>query len=1014
MLTWVRPGLRASAVLVLLALVLVLLPRASVASTPLVLDERSGSVEAWPALTMLTEPDGRLGIEAVMQAPQRFAAPLSSQGTLGVLNAPVWLRVPVIVPAGSRANWIVNIDYAVLNKVELFVTADGRVRQHALAGNLQPEQQGTRRLRTPAMLLDLAPGARHDIYLRIDNIGPLVLPIRFSQPSVFHADALSEQMLQGLLLGLSLCLLLYSLGQAINLREPLFAKYALMLLGTALFSAETFGIGTQYAWGGNAWMTIHAFGLFALTSSFGAYLFVEQALARPGRDRVFRRLMKSGAALTAAAALAFGLDLIGPGQLLAVASTLGIMPMLLGLPGAWRRARGGDAVGFYFLGGWALSFAGALALSRMVGGALPANFWTMHALQFATSIDMVVFMRVLGLRTAEIRHAMLRAQAATRLKSDFLANMSHEIRTPMNAIIGMSRLALMAEPAPRLRNYLGKILGAGEHLLGIVNDILDLSKIEAGQMTLEQVEFDLKDLLEGLSNLTAPKLDAENVDIVFRIGHGVPARLVGDPRRLGQVLINLAGNAVKFTEEGEIVVTVDVAARSTTCVSLRFGVSDTGIGMDKDQLARLFQSFSQGDDSITRKYGGTGLGLSISKQLVELMGGAILVTSTPGVGSSFSFTVALGQGDLAGGVLAAPGATPRRPALDARDLARLRGARILLVEDNANNREVALDFLAAAPVLVDVAVHGAEAADMVRQAHYDLVLMDIQMHEVDGLTATRRIRAIAGLEKLPIVAMTANAMAGDRERSLAAGMNDHIPKPIDPDLLFRTLLAWIDPARLAGRVAPAPHRATPPGGDTVVLPPVAGIDWDAALLGVDYQHARLIRRVRGFVGEYRAAPRQLAEALAAGDDAPLRALAHNLSSSAAYIGAHALAASARQVEDALRAGQRARAAALASGLIAALDAVLAGIAPLAGARDPAAPPADALPALFERLAAHLAADDARARDVLAQLQTLLPGPEYAAPLAQIAHAVDELEYAAALVPLARLARLPGLNLEETA
>jgi two-component system sensor histidine kinase/response regulator len=1140
------------AVCLLLALFFAFLPRAW-AAQPLVLDDAKGSVEAWPALTMFADAGGKLGIDAVLRAPQRFAAPPASQATLGVQDDPVWLHIPVSVPAASRATWILDIDYAVLNKVELFVVVGGTVRQHAVAGNLQPAEPGASRVRTPAMLLDLAKGAPQDIYLRIENTGAMVLPIRFSKPSVFHADAVNEQMVQGLLLGLSLCLLLYSAAQAVNLREPLFAKYALMILGTSLFSAEFFGLGSQYLWGDNAWMNIHAGGLFALMSSCGAYLFVEQALARPGMDRIFSRLMKTGAVLTACAALAFGCDLIDVAQLVAIVSTLGIMPMLLGMPGAWSRARRGDPVGLYLLLGWALSFTGSLVLSQMINGAIGAGFWTMHSLQFTNALDMVIFMRVLGLRTSAIRNAMLRAEAATRLKSDFLANMSHEIRTPMNAIIGMSRLALMADPSPRLRNYLGKILGAGEHLLGIVNDILDFSKIEAGQLKLEQVEFDLNDLLEHLSNLTAIKTDARRVELVFRVGRGVPARLVGDPLRLGQVLINLTSNAVKFTGQGEIVVAVELVSRAPGVVTLRFCVTDTGIGMDEEQLARLFQSFHQGDDSITRKYGGTGLGLSISRQLVELMGGTIAVTSTPGVGSSFSFSVALGQADTAQGVLAAPAAlqqlrvlvvddsetartalvemlegfgvnadaeasgelalarmkdalvrgqpyqvvlmdyvmpgwdgvetirrmraledigsapsilmvsassretvqlqagqlqlqgflnkpvgpallyhsllralrpdlepdnAPERMEADPRGLARLRGARILLVEDNANNREVALDFLAMAPVHVDVAVHGGEAVEMAQRNDYDLVLMDIQMREVDGLTATRRIRAVERLRALPIIAMTAHAMAGDRERSLAAGMNDHLAKPVEPNQLYQTLLDWIDPARLEGRAAPEARPEALSSNETVLLPAVAGIDWDAALAGVNHQHAQLIKRVRSFVREYRAAPRQLAEALAAGDEAEkgtLGGLAHNLKASAAYVGAHELAGLARRIEDALRGGESERAAGMVPALIASLDAVLAGMAPLAGPRDVPAYSHDelpALPALLSRLATQLGADDARARDTLAELQALLPGPGYTAPLDAIAHAVAELEYEAALAPLGELARLLDLNLEE--
>jgi len=314
-------------------------------------------------------------------------------------------------------------------------------------------------------------------------------------------------------------------------------------------------------------------------------------------------------------------------------------------------------------------------------------------------------------------------------------------------------------------------------------------------------------------------------------------------------------------------------------------------------------------------------------------------------------------------------------------------------------------------------VHGGEAVEMVQAIDYDLVLMDIQMREVDGLTATRRIRAIERLHALPIVAMTAHAMAGDRERSLAAGMNDHLAKPVDPDQLFRTLLAWIDPARLEGRAAPLAPAEPLSNGDTVLLPPVAGVDWDAALSGVGHQHARLIKRVRSFVQEYRPAPRQLADALAAGDDAPLQALSHNLKASAAYVGAYELASLARRIEDALRAGESERAAAMAPALIASLDAILAGLAPLAGPRELPAQQADALPALpglLSRLAAQLTSDDARARDTLTALQALLPEPEYAAPLAAIAHGVEELEYDAALAPLEALAKLLGLNLEETA
>ncbi len=1127
---------------------------------PLLLEERPGVHDAWPAVTILKDPGGSLSAAQALAAAERFRKPESAYATLGVNKGTVvWVRIPVAVPAEGSGEWTLNIDYSQINRVDVFAATDGILHSHTVTGNLQPVVAPGGGGRTPAAALRLKPGAQHVVLLRVENIGSMILPIRFSKAAVYHASALAEQMLQGILIGLSLCLLLYSLAQWVNLREPLFGKYALLIAGTTLFSVEFFGLGSQYIWRDNVWMTLHAGGLFALMASCGGYLFVEQALARPGVDRIFSRLMKGGAALAALFALAYCLDLISVEVLVIVVSTLGLLPMLLGLPGAFMRARRGDSVGIYFLVGWAVSFLSSVVLSQVIGGKLAANFWTMHALQFGNAFDMLIFMRILGLRTKAMQSAMLRAEAATRLKSDFLANMSHEIRTPMNAIIGMSRLALMADPSPRQRNYLAKILGAGEHLLGIINDILDFSKIEAGKLTLEKVPFSLDEMLDHLSTLTAVKTDASKVELVFRVERGVPHKLVGDPLRLGQVLINLTNNAVKFTERGEIVVAVKAGEMSGDSVVLKFSVSDTGIGMDAEQLARLFQSFSQADSSITRKYGGTGLGLSISRQLVELMGGSIKVTSTQGVGSCFSFTVKLGVGDAAAGdvVAAAAGlqqarvlvvddsATAREalvemlgsfgvaadcatsgeqslnillraveagtpyqvvlmdymmpgwdgvetihrihadprfaappsilmvsactretvlqqegelplqgfltkpvgPALlyhsllqvlrpeqahcaaagreprgvPADELARLHGARILLVEDNANNREVAIDFLETAQVQVDVAVHGGEALRMVQQDDYDLVLMDVQMQEMDGLTAARQIRAIEALRALPIIAMTAHAMPEDQAKSLAAGMNDHITKPIDPDVLFRALLKWIDPSRLVGRSLPAAPGGAAAGAPAaapaaVAYPPLAGVDWQYAMARADRNPAILAKRMRSFCNEYGDGPALLAAALAGGDWGPVERLAHNLKSSATYLGAAGLAQLSDIVEAGLRDGRPERCTREAGLMAQSLEIILAGFA------NALQPPASASASenqgadfarLLRELERYLRADDARSEDLLTELSALLAGSPHAAVLARIQRAVDDIEYHDALRPLAELARAMDIDMETT-
>jgi signal transduction histidine kinase/CheY-like chemotaxis protein len=1012
----------------LLILALAFIPSVALAGAgPLVLHAQRDVAEAWPVVRVMADADGTLTPEAALAAAEHYAVPNSAYATLGVHKDVMWLRIPVSVPAGSYGEWILSIDYAVLNRVDVYVATGGRITQHRVTGNLQPDPNGVSRGRVPATLLHLTPGAEHVLLLRVQNVGAMILPVSLARPVNFHGAALNEQMLQGVLTGLSLCLLMYSIAQWSTLREPLYGKFALLVLGTTLFSVEFFGLGNQYLWNNSAWMSSHAGGVFALTASCGAYLFVQEALARRGKDKIFSRLMYGGAALCVVSALCYAADMMSVETLVIVVSTLGVMPMLLGLPGAYFRARRGDAVGIYFLLGWGVSFASSAVLSQVISGKVDANFWTMHALQFGNMFDMLIFTRILGLRTKAMQSAMLRAEEATRTKSEFLAHMSHEIRTPMNAIIGMSRLALMTEPNPKLQNYLGKILGAGEHLLAVINDILDFSKIEAGKLGLESAPFELREMLDHLASLTVIKSDAARVELKMRIDDSVPARLVGDPLRLSQVLINLTSNAVKFTERGEIIVAVELMDKTADTVALRFSVSDTGIGMRPSQVDKLFQSFHQAGATTTRKYGGTGLGLSISRQLVELMGGEIQVFSTAGIGSRFSFIVRLGIADERTAPVDWPlhphQQRPQQPArelrrsdnagLALRDLSALDGARILLVEDNANNREVALDFLSAARMQIDVAEHGGEAVRMVDQAEYDLVLMDVQMREMDGLTATRRIRAMERCQHLPIVAMTAYAMAGDRDKSLAAGMNDHITKPISPEQLFRTLIKWIPPSRLASRraqanaalyMAPSPADYSGAAASSAPLPSIPGIDWQQALEGVDRQRARLERRIRGFLQEYQPAAQVVREAIASGHHEALHSLTHNLKSTAAYIGAVHLAAQAQALEQALRNGRSDRIPMLATELADGLDLVVGGLSQLNEAPAPVRYRDSDAALLIARLEAFLRSDDARADDVLDELRALPLATRHAGLLAAIAAAVDDIEYQAALAPLGALSR----------
>ncbi|RLA60525.1 MAG: diguanylate cyclase [Gammaproteobacteria bacterium] len=730
------------------------------------------------------------------------------------------------------------------------------------------------------------------------------------------------------------------------------------------------------------------------------------------------------------------------------------------------------------------------------------------------------------------------AEESTRAKSDFLANMSHEIRTPMNAIIGMSHLALQTALDNKQRNYISKAHRSAESLLGIINDILDFSKIEAGKLDMETAPFQLEDVLDNLGSLVGLKAEEKNLEFLFDIPDTLPTALVGDSLRLGQILINLGNNAIKFTEEGEVVVSIREVATEGDRVKLQFAVSDTGIGMDAVVKEKLFQSFSQADTSTSRKYGGTGLGLAICKKLTEMMGGEIWVESEPDKGSTFSFTAWLERqrgeikrrvgpdADLGGlrVLLADDNATAReilgkmlisfgfevdfassgkvaltmleqaagdnKPyslvlmdwrmegmdgvettrriksheslplipnvimvtaygredaiaaakhvAIDgmltkpvtasnlldtimvamgrdqggsARSItradmavevkAKLHGAHVLLVEDNEINQELALELLTISGISVEVACNGREALDLLSERDFDGVLMDCQMPVMDGFTATRKIREQDKFRDLPVLAMTANAMAGDRERCLDAGMNDHITKPINVDELFGTMARWITP----GTPGRAPLKEVQyPDASHGEMPDIPGIDIKAGLATVQGNQAlyrRLLLKFRDSQSDFAA---EFAAARLDHDAAAATRCAHTLKGVAANVGATQVREAASLLEAACLAGQpEPEIDGLLEQACATLERVLPALATLdtgePGAADEATPvevdPA-LVTSLLERLAELLEDCDADAAEIVDQLRPMVANSTQRNSFNRIEKLVEDYEFDDAL------------------
>ena len=754
------------------------------------------------------------------------------------------------------------------------------------------------------------------------------------------------------------------------------------------------------------------------------------------------------------------------------------------------------------------------------------------------------------IRTKEaLQKAKAQADEANRVKGEFLANMSHEIRTPMNAIMGMSHLALQTALSPKQHDYLNKIKTSANSLLNIINDILDFSKIEAGKLEMESVDFNLDEVMHNLAPVVIMKSQEKaNLEVLFDIAQNVPRFLKGDPLRLGQVLVNLASNAVKFTEEGEIIISVRLIKDKKDQASLEFSVSDTGVGLTQAQIDDLFEAFTQADTSVTRKYGGTGLGLTICKSLVEMMDGEIRVESEPDRGSTFIFTANFGRNeqkkekaliptpDLKGmrvlvvddndtsreilkgllesfsfdvsvaasgeeglrelektskaglhdlvlmdwkmpdmngieasrriknhpglakiptiimvtgygresimrqadqigleGFLVKPvspsvlfdtimqafgkkvtetSKTAKRKEQEAEALRSIQGAQILLVEDNEINQEVAQELLERSGLQVIIATNGEEAVRAVKEKDFEAVLMDVQMPVMDGYKATREIRKDERHKDLPIIAMTAHAMTGDREGCLAAGMNDYVSKPIDPEKLFSALIRWIKPGE---REIPdyllARANEEPPEDEGLPLPDLPGISVKSGLIRVGGNRSLYRKLLSKFRRNHADDANDIRNALDKDDTGTATHLAHTIKGLAGNLGAHDLHMASANLEADLRLNRTENIPGLFNVFSEVLGLVLNSITALElGETDTAVAGLTAQPApesldrdrahfLLNELKKFLEKDDFRAVKTLEGLRAALPGGMAEDKLADLEKNIEEYAFEKALESL---------------
>ncbi|MBF0163626.1 MAG: response regulator [Magnetococcales bacterium] len=987
---------------------------------PLRLAAQMDGLSAGGHLEILEDAQRVLTVEDLErpEVAERFQ-PVGAISSQGLSKSAWWLKLEVINPESRAVTWYIQLLSPTLDYIDAHQRVPGRQIPPVQLGDRRPLANQIVPYEAPIIPLVSQPYEKSTIFIRMsfEEVGFIDADLWLWTPEAFVIHRDRDNLGKGLYLGGLFFMTVYNLFLFFATRMREYFWYVVYVGGYVIATTALMGIGHRYFYPDSAWMTEHfpiVTTQFSMTMGLQfSRVFLDSARLAPRLDQLIRffmfvMLVTIGLVLT-------GFKMVGLyGMLLVSVPMLPAMPII----GITLWLGGQDRARFLILG-WCFLFLGyVVSMSRMYGY-YPTEFMSVWAGRIGLwmeamflSLALVDHINILRRekelasqreneairrvtselearvqeRTHDLEAARKRADDANQAKSLFLANMSHEIRTPMNAIMGLSHLVLQDDAPDRRRQHLEVIQNASHALLGIIDDILDFSRIEAGELRIERIDFSLRGVIDEIVLLMTPKADEKGLIFDYELPEGDWV-LHGDPLRLRQILLNLVANAIKFTPCGAVrlvVESVEVGEEGGEEDWIRFRVIDQGIGIAPDELGKLFKPFQQGDISHARQHGGTGLGLAICERLVTAMGGRIHVASAAGAGSTFTVWLPWSRGSLAGDgefgekrPLSARIGRAWKPEM--RDLARLHGARVLLVDDVALNCQIARAFLEGYGIEVSVAGSGQRAVELVEMESFDLILMDIQMPGMNGLEATRAIRNLPGREALPILAMTAHAMAEDRLACLEAGMNDHLAKPLEPERFFAKLIEWLPEREIVADLGVANHREEDAeSGDEEISPP--GIDWRRALRLVHGNRRLLRHSLDAFGADYRVVPDELRGEFQRGGLERLKPKVHALKGLSGNLGMLELGARARELDAALARGVAGESE--VEGVAQELERILAGLADL-----PPLPPPEGSgnlvggidPEAFERwsreLIRLLEIGDFRASERLPDLAEALAGHE---------------------------------------